>query len=76
MSETTFTEGVAVTPLYQEWVQPQNYWKGDGNRPFTGAIAVQTNYGYILLAQVEQYSNENSGGIRRRLLRPEEVTPL
>lgn len=65
--------------LGQEWVSPGNqYWESgaEGQRPvpFGGAVAVQTNAGWLLLVKVEEIiDGPECGKIRRVYVKASEL---
>ena len=61
----------AVESVGQEWVTSHRRWWGGNDRPYPGAIAIQTNYGVLLLVRVERVLE--TGEIRRVLIKPEEL---
>lgn len=65
-----------VQVLGFEWVKPRDFdypWCGD-NGEYSGAVAIQTNVGVLLLARIEKFSSGCDGGVRRALVKPEEVS--
>jgi len=61
-----------VRTLGFEWVKPRSYWEGDSG-PYSGAVAIKTNVGHLVLERIEEFSVGSAGGIRRVIVRPEEL---
>lgn len=60
---------VVKTLVRQEWVKPDNYWLFGADQYFLGAVAVYSNLGWLLLANV--YDTE--GKISYELVKAPEV---
>ncbi len=71
-----------VKQLGFEWVTcGDRYWEGgsgDGRMtPFSGAVAIQSNVGWLLLARVEEITREGfTAEIRRVGVEPKELHSL
>lgn len=69
---TTGEMGEIVTQIGYEWVRPAHYW--EGSKPFSGAVAVQSNQGWLLLARAMQIQNgPRHGAVRFVAVAPEEL---
>jgi len=69
-----------VRHIGYEWVRPKYYWEsGDCRRTvvYGGAVAIQTNCGWLLLAKVQQVCDgPNRGAVRRVRVSPDELATL
>lgn len=64
--------GEIVRVLGYEWVKPRSRWTHDGEL-YKGAVAIETTAGWLILARVEQFWGADRGGVRRVMMKPEEL---
>lgn len=65
-------EWETVQTLGFEWVKPKAYWEDDC-QPYSGAVAITTSVGVLLLARIEEFRTGTTVGIRRVVVTPEEL---